>query len=165
MSSTDRRTDGQTDRRTRWIQYTPPPTSLGGGIINNWFFTRVAWWWNLFNSKPDALVITDKPWVCYLVFGSIQEVVNNLTTARRWRHASKSINADISATSGWSIRYNRYSDRVLLSYGVKHPCNIPEGQFSQRKFFSSGIIEILLISKLINQFTIYMIWKQTRGRN
>ena len=28
-----RRTDGQTDRRTRWIQYTPPPTSLGGGII------------------------------------------------------------------------------------------------------------------------------------
>ena len=25
-------TDGQTDRRTRWIQYTPPPTSLGGGI-------------------------------------------------------------------------------------------------------------------------------------
>ena len=33
MSSTDRRTDGQTDRRTRWIQYTPPPTSLGGGIM------------------------------------------------------------------------------------------------------------------------------------
>ena len=30
---TDGRTDGQTDRRTRWIQYTPPPTSLGGGII------------------------------------------------------------------------------------------------------------------------------------
>ena len=29
MSSTDRRTDGQ----TRWIQYTPPPTSLGGGIM------------------------------------------------------------------------------------------------------------------------------------
>ena len=29
---TDGRTDGQTDRRTRWIQYTPPPTSLGGGI-------------------------------------------------------------------------------------------------------------------------------------
>ena len=32
MSSIDRRTDGQTDGRTRWIQYTPPPTSLGGGI-------------------------------------------------------------------------------------------------------------------------------------
>ena len=29
-----RQTDGQTDRRTRWIQYTPPPTSLGGGIIS-----------------------------------------------------------------------------------------------------------------------------------
>ena len=32
-----RQTDGQTDRRTdgrtRWIQYTPPPTLLGGGII------------------------------------------------------------------------------------------------------------------------------------
>ena len=28
MSSTDRQTDG----RTMWIQYTPPPTSLGGGI-------------------------------------------------------------------------------------------------------------------------------------
>ena len=27
-------TDGRTDGRTRWIQYTPPPTSLGGGIIN-----------------------------------------------------------------------------------------------------------------------------------
>ena len=33
---TDGRTDGQTDRRTRWIQYTPPPTSLGGGIIMQW---------------------------------------------------------------------------------------------------------------------------------
>ena len=32
MSSTDRRTDRRTDGRTRWIQYTPPPTSLGGGI-------------------------------------------------------------------------------------------------------------------------------------
>ena len=36
MSSTDRRmdgrTDGPTDGRTRWIQYTPPPTSLGWGI-------------------------------------------------------------------------------------------------------------------------------------
>ena len=27
-----RQTDGRTDGRTRWIQYTPPPTSLGGGI-------------------------------------------------------------------------------------------------------------------------------------
>ena len=42
MSSTDRRTDGQTDGRTdgwtRWIQYTPHPTSLGGGITihKNW---------------------------------------------------------------------------------------------------------------------------------
>ena len=26
-------TDGRTDGRTRWIQYTPPPTSLGGGIM------------------------------------------------------------------------------------------------------------------------------------
>ena len=26
-------TYGQTDRRTRWIQYTPPPTSLGRGMI------------------------------------------------------------------------------------------------------------------------------------
>ena len=33
MSSTDRRTDGRTDGWTRWIQDTPPPTSLGGGII------------------------------------------------------------------------------------------------------------------------------------
>ena len=35
MSSTDRRTDRRTDGRTRWIQYTPPPTSLGGGIIKD----------------------------------------------------------------------------------------------------------------------------------
>ena len=26
-------TDGQTDRRTRWFQYTPPPISMGGGIM------------------------------------------------------------------------------------------------------------------------------------
>ena len=26
-------TDGRTDGRTRWIQYTPPSNSLGGGII------------------------------------------------------------------------------------------------------------------------------------
>ena len=30
---TDGRTDGRTEGRTKWIQYTPPPTSLGGGII------------------------------------------------------------------------------------------------------------------------------------
>ena len=29
---TDGQTDRRTDGRTRWIQYTPPPTSLGGGI-------------------------------------------------------------------------------------------------------------------------------------
>ena len=29
---TDRRTDGRTDGRTRWIQYTPPLTSLGRGM-------------------------------------------------------------------------------------------------------------------------------------
>ena len=28
-----RQTDRRTDGRTRWIQYTSPPTSLGGGII------------------------------------------------------------------------------------------------------------------------------------
>ena len=28
-----RQTDRRTDGRTRWIQYTPPPTSLGEGII------------------------------------------------------------------------------------------------------------------------------------
>ena len=57
---TDGRTDGQTDRRTRWIQYTPPPTSLGGGIINDpplsepkvTFSTYICITW------PDAL--------CYL---------------------------------------------------------------------------------------------------
>ena len=38
MSSTDRRTDG----RTRWIQYTPPPTSLGGGIMM-WWFQAALW--------------------------------------------------------------------------------------------------------------------------
>ena len=27
-----RQTDRRTDGRTRWIQYTPPPTSFGGGI-------------------------------------------------------------------------------------------------------------------------------------
>ena len=30
-----RQTDRRTDGRTRWIQYTPPPTSLGGGIMTN----------------------------------------------------------------------------------------------------------------------------------
>ena len=39
MSSTDRRTDG----RTRWIQYTPPPTSLGGGIITPGNFRMIQW--------------------------------------------------------------------------------------------------------------------------
>ena len=33
-------TDGRTDRRTRWIQYTPPPTSLGGGIMKNSYTNR-----------------------------------------------------------------------------------------------------------------------------
>ena len=43
MSSTDRRTDRRTDGRTRWIQYTPPPTSLGGGIIIEVHLTGQDW--------------------------------------------------------------------------------------------------------------------------
>ena len=37
-----RQTDRRTDGRTRWIQYTPPPTSLGGGI-NTVSFTMAIW--------------------------------------------------------------------------------------------------------------------------
>ena len=37
---TDGRTDRRTDGRTRWIQYTPPPTSLGGGIITLQFIPK-----------------------------------------------------------------------------------------------------------------------------
>ena len=36
---TDGWTDRRTDGRTRWIQYTPPPTSLGGGIMIAIFLT------------------------------------------------------------------------------------------------------------------------------
>ena len=37
-----RQTDRRTDGRTRWIQYTPPPTSLGGGIINTSFYVYMT---------------------------------------------------------------------------------------------------------------------------
>ena len=38
-------TDGQTDRRTRWFQYTPPPTSMGGGItISNYGYQQWRRW-------------------------------------------------------------------------------------------------------------------------
>ena len=36
----------QTDGRTRWIQYTPPPTSLGGGIMmthHQWAPVTITW--------------------------------------------------------------------------------------------------------------------------
>ena len=46
-----RQTDRRTDGRTRWIQYTPPPTSLGGGIIN--MNIEMAWNSNLLNKKWD----------------------------------------------------------------------------------------------------------------
>ena len=60
---TDGRTDGQTDRRTdgrtRWIQYTPPPTSLGGGIIKL-FFTALwpsdAIWRHRFGSTLTSVM-------------------------------------------------------------------------------------------------------------
>ena len=53
---TDRRTDGQTDRRTRWIQYTPPPTSLGGGITR----TPAFWGYPLLpHDYPYCWVILD----------------------------------------------------------------------------------------------------------
>ena len=35
-------TDGRTDGRTRWIQNTPPPTSLGGGIIKQPYSSKIA---------------------------------------------------------------------------------------------------------------------------
>ena len=45
---TDGRTDGRTDGLTRWIQYTPLPTSLGGGIISSeWFIKQVIHWQDL----------------------------------------------------------------------------------------------------------------------
>ena len=37
-------TDGQTDRRTRWNQYTPPSTSLSGGYDNHiWMINPTVW--------------------------------------------------------------------------------------------------------------------------
>ena len=58
-----RQTDGQTDRRTRWIQYTPPPTSLGGGIISH--VTLVASTWTtilLPNIQVSCSSIMSKCW-------------------------------------------------------------------------------------------------------
>ena len=64
---TDGRTDRRTDGRTRWIQYTPPPTSLGGGImmgslLMHTCITRPQWVkaemaqesWNHFSWKTRA---------------------------------------------------------------------------------------------------------------
>ena len=52
---TDGRTDRRTDGRTRWIQYTPPPTSLGGGInilthtpsCSGKTWPDITWYWIL----------------------------------------------------------------------------------------------------------------------
>ena len=46
-------TDGQTDRRTRWIQYTPQSTSLGGGINIPPLVLIMAWRW------PGAIIWTN----------------------------------------------------------------------------------------------------------
>ena len=49
-----RRTDGRTDGRTRWMQYTPPPTSLGGGTI---MVYPIQHWWHLplkMNANDEA---------------------------------------------------------------------------------------------------------------
>ena len=67
MSSTDRRTDGRTDRRTdgrtRWIQYTPLPTSLGGGIIIN----IVTYWCQVQSPVCTGMMvigISNRKWDC-----------------------------------------------------------------------------------------------------
>ena len=57
-----RQTDRRTDGRTRWIQYTPPPTSLGGGIITLWYNQlrrqRVNTYHGKYNLVWDFVVIT-----------------------------------------------------------------------------------------------------------
>ena len=42
-----RQTDGRTDGRTRWIQYTPPPTSLGGVNISKYYLLPIKMLWKL----------------------------------------------------------------------------------------------------------------------
>ena len=54
-------TDGQTDGWTRWIQYTPPPTSLGGGIKKKWIS-------NLTISLEHVLLKLTDPWEMFLQF-------------------------------------------------------------------------------------------------
>ena len=46
-----RQTDGRTDGRTRWIQYTPPPTSLGGGI-------KMVWYWDQLSETTTNHIVT-----------------------------------------------------------------------------------------------------------
>ena len=58
------RTDGRTeDGRTRWIQYTPPPTLLGGGIINK--NTH-----KIFTIDTPQLILTGELWGVYCEYSA-----------------------------------------------------------------------------------------------
>ena len=50
-----RQTDKRMDRRTRWILYTPPPTSLGGGIKIVWKRFRVTVQYNQREHLKDCM--------------------------------------------------------------------------------------------------------------
>ena len=58
-----RQTYGRTDGRTRWIQYTPPSTSLGGGIIMPWKMLSASLWWRhngrdcVWNHQPHSCLL------------------------------------------------------------------------------------------------------------
>ena len=67
-------TDGQTDGRTEWNQYTPPTTSLCGGYKNYTFLLLIEAWWCIYASVN---------WV-------IMDSVNGLAP-KRWTHDYLSI--------------------------------------------------------------------------
>ena len=55
----NRKTDGQTDRQTGWIQYTPPPTNFVAGGIKTLVFGEIKWSvkWSVYVSKISYMGI------------------------------------------------------------------------------------------------------------
>ena len=74
---TDGRTDGQTDRRTRWIQYTPPPTSLGGGIMSVWIINHIH-----VKQYGHPIVNTERNGHGYLIVPKFQLICNSKKSPR-----------------------------------------------------------------------------------
>ena len=138
-----RQTDRRTDGRTRWIQYTPPPTSLGGGIK-----IKKGAKWVLFGELYIKVLIYKNAHFQMQYLQKLDHVVNSLwPSVTIWLYRSGSTMAHIMTCCLTAPSHYTNQCWLIISGALWHS---PESNFTKsaqdinKKHFKNKFVNLLL---------------------